>query len=78
MESKKIEPKLSRKKAADIILSFVNLIDLHFPSEEIFTKAIDIYKQTSLDITDTFLYLKAKEENQKLKTYDKKLSKLKL
>ncbi|PIR43405.1 hypothetical protein COV24_03090 [candidate division WWE3 bacterium CG10_big_fil_rev_8_21_14_0_10_32_10] len=51
---------------ADIILSFVNLIDLHFPSEEIFTKAIDIYKQTSLDITDTFLYLKAKEENQKL------------
>lgn len=76
LESKKLEPTLKKSQIADIILSFVNLVNLKFPSESIFTEAVEIYRNNKLDIADIFLYLSAKRTNKKLVTFDKKLANL--
>lgn len=77
LESDKVYPKIKRNDIADMLLSFVNLVDLKFPSAKVFTKACEVYKDTKLDITDIFLLLTAKQKNHKLKTFDKELKEVK-
>ncbi|HBQ50697.1 hypothetical protein A3B42_00880 [Candidatus Daviesbacteria bacterium RIFCSPLOWO2_01_FULL_38_10] len=68
--------RFSKEEVVDKLQTIVETPFLEIEDSLIFREAIQIYSGNNLSLTDCFLYVKAKEENRQLFTFDKALKNL--
>jgi predicted nucleic acid-binding protein len=76
LESSKISPQLTRDEIAELLVSFIQLIDLKFAARDVFTTVLAHYREHSLDITDLLLVAQAEADDRQVVSFDKGLDKL--
>lgn len=64
-----------KKRVAEALESIVNNNSLEVESQSIFGGAVEVYKDTNLDLTDCFLIEKSRLDGIGIKSFDKKLNK---
>jgi predicted nucleic acid-binding protein len=76
LESSLIVPKLSRGAIADLVVSFIQLVDLTFSSRHVFSRALTLYREHGHDLPDILLTASAEESDTKVASFDKGIDKL--
>jgi predicted nucleic-acid-binding protein len=67
--------KIPKTEIIEKLTSLVSTSYLHVEERDLFKKALEIYKKTSLEFVDCFLLEISKSKNAKIFTFDKKLAK---